>query len=70
MITLYGEDYFRKTWSAWVDAMINIFKNNNDMCRDLIKEIKCPTLIVHGKKDVMVDPEHPIYLHNSIPNSK
>ncbi|KAF7994504.1 hypothetical protein HCN44_003976 [Aphidius gifuensis] len=71
MIAMYGEDYFRKTWSLWVDAMINIYKKNNgDICRNLINKITCPTLIVHGNKDVMVDPEHPVYLHNCISNSK
>lgn len=71
MIAMYGEDYFRKTWSLWVDAMINIYKKNDgDICRNLINKITCPTLIVHGNKDVMVDPEHPVYLHSCISNSK
>ncbi|XP_074103127.1 valacyclovir hydrolase-like [Cotesia typhae] len=71
LIAIYGEEYFRKTWTAWVEAMDKIYKNNNgDICKDFISKIKCPTLIVHGKKDVLVDQSHPEYLKNNIPNSR
>ncbi|XP_015116955.1 valacyclovir hydrolase [Diachasma alloeum] len=71
LMAIYGEDYFRKTWAAWVEAMINLFeKNNGDLCRDSVARIVCPTLIVHGKKDVMVDGEHAEYLKNNISNSQ
>lgn len=71
LIAIYGEDYFRKTWAAWVDAMINLYqKKNGDLCKDSVTQIKCPTLIIHGNKDVIVDPEHPVYLKDNIPNSQ
>ena len=71
LLAIYGEDYFRKTWEAWIDAMINLYeKNKGDICRNHITRIKCPTLIVHGKKDIMVDGVHPIYLKQHIKNSK
>ncbi|KAH0567424.1 valacyclovir hydrolase-like [Cotesia glomerata] len=71
LIAIYGEEYFRKTWTAWVEAMDNIYKNNNgDICKNSLSKIKCPTLIVHGKKDVLVDQSHPEYLKNNIPNSR
>ncbi|CAD6214684.1 GSCOCG00004178001-RA-CDS [Cotesia congregata] len=54
LIAIYGEEYFRKTWTAWVEAMDKIYKNNNgDICKNSVSKIKCPTLIVHGKKDVL-----------------
>ncbi|XP_033225044.1 valacyclovir hydrolase-like [Belonocnema kinseyi] len=71
LLAIYGEDYFRKTWAAWIDSITEIYKKNNgDICKNDVARIKCPTLIVHGKKDVMVDFEHPFYLNKHIKNSQ
>ena len=71
LIAIYGEDYFRATWSAWVNAMSDLYqKKNGDICKECIPRIRCPTLIIHGSKDVMVDSEHPEYLIKNIPGSK
>lgn len=71
MIQVYGEDYFRKTWSEWIDAMLRLYKKQNgDLCKQVLSKIKCPTLIIHGAKDAMVLPEHPTYLKQNIANSK
>lgn len=70
-ITLYGKDYFQTTWSKWIDTMIVLFeKNNGNICNEHLAHIKCPTLIVHGKKDVLVSHEHPPYLNKHIKNSR
>ncbi|KAK2576965.1 hypothetical protein KPH14_011929 [Odynerus spinipes] len=71
LIEVYGEDYFRKTWSGWIDAMERLYeKQKGDICTKLVPHIKCPTLIVHGKKDIMVNEIHPKYLLEHIPNAK
>lgn len=71
MIQAYGEDYFRKTWSDWVDAVKRLYeKQNGDLCKQVLSKIRCPTLIVHGAKDAMVLAEHPEYLKQNIANSK
>lgn len=71
MISVYGEGYFRSTWASWVDAMVSIYeKNNGDICKNALPNIKCPTLIVHGAKDVMVHKNHPQFLADNIENSK
>lgn len=71
MLAAYGEEYFRNTWSAWVDAMTRLYEiGNGDICKKVLPKIKCPTLIVHGGKDVMVHPEHPTYLKEHIKNSR
>lgn len=71
MIQVYGEDYFRKTWSDWIDAMLRLYeKQNGDLCKQALSKIKCPTLIIHGNKDAMVLPEHPSYLKQNIANSR
>ncbi|XP_011878921.1 PREDICTED: valacyclovir hydrolase [Vollenhovia emeryi] len=71
MIKAYGEDYFRKMWSDWVDAVLRLFeKQNGDLCRQALPKIKCPTLIIHGAKDPVVLSEHPTYLKQNIAGSK
>ncbi|XP_015524239.1 valacyclovir hydrolase [Neodiprion lecontei] len=71
MIAVYGEGYFRSTWASWVDALSAIYeKNKGDICMNLLKQIQCPTLIVHGAKDVMVHKDHPTFLAENIKNSK
>jgi pimeloyl-ACP methyl ester carboxylesterase len=44
-----------------------IFSHNT--CRKL-KEMKVPTLILHGQKDVLIPPKNGEILHNYIPNSE
>jgi len=70
MIDMYGEEYFRKSWSSWVALFRNIYEKDGNLCKDTVKDIKCPTLIIHGMKDPMVPFEHAEYLHKNIPNSK
>ncbi|KOC68981.1 Valacyclovir hydrolase [Habropoda laboriosa] len=71
MVALYGEEYFRTMWFNWVDTLVRIAeKNNGDLCKTLLPQIQCPTLIVQGSKDVMVAAEHPIYLKDHIPGAK
>ena len=38
--------------------------------QELLADIKCPTLIIHGDKDPMVGDEHPQYLLDNIATSK
>lgn len=70
MIEMYGKEYFKKTWEGWVDCCIEIHAKGGDICKDELSKIKCPTLIIHGKKDPMVGMEHPEYLLNHIKNSE
>lgn len=71
LIEVYGEDYFRKIWTEWVETMERLQKiNDGDICKKVIPDIKCPTLIVHGKKDAMVNEIHPKYLLEHIKNSR
>lgn len=71
MIQVYGEDYFKKTWSSWIDGVLRLYeKQNGDVCKQVLSKIKCPTLIIHGAKDAMVLPEHPTYLKQNIADSK
>ncbi|KAG7213265.1 hypothetical protein KM043_002565 [Ampulex compressa] len=72
LIEIYGEDYFRKTWADWVDSVVKIARKRKDgnLCRELIPQIRCPTLIVRGAKDAMVLPEHGDYLKEHIAGAR
>ena len=37
---------------------------------EILKGINCPTLIMHGEHDVIVDPQHGVWLQKRIKNSK
>lgn len=70
-MALYGEEYFRKQWSNWVDAyQAYCEKRSGDICKDDLKKIKAKTLIIHGIKDPLVPLEHPDYLHHHIKGSR
>ena len=43
---------------------------DKNLCRQILPDIRCPSLIIHGNKDAMVASEHPEYLHKRIPNSR
>ncbi|XP_028619091.1 valacyclovir hydrolase [Grammomys surdaster] len=68
---LYGYDYFAKTCDKWVDA-INQFKHlpEGNICRHLLPQIQCPTLIVHGEKDPLVPRFHADFLLKHVKGSR
>merc|ERR1719273_1996643 len=72
MEAIYGQEYFAQLWGEWVDGMLAIADSNpqKNICRHLLADIKCPTLIIHGAKDPMVAKEHPDMLHKNILGSK
>lgn len=71
LIKLYTEEGFRKMWNDWCDTLQELYKNSNgNICKEYLDQIKCPTLIIHGDKDPMIIPEHPVYLTNHITGAK
>ncbi|CAK1541278.1 unnamed protein product [Leptosia nina] len=71
MIELYGEEKFTKYWTKWVETMEELFRaKNGDVCSELLKNIKTPTLILHGEKDPLVDGVHVSHLHTHITGSR
>ncbi|XP_068623926.1 valacyclovir hydrolase-like isoform X2 [Battus philenor] len=71
MIDVYGEEKFAKYWSDWVDGMVFISETKNgNICSELIKNITCPTFILHGEKDPLVDNVHVSHLHTNIESSR
>lgn len=69
-IEVYGEE-LEKYWHKWNDGVITVYNSNKgNICAHMLKDIKCPTLILYGEKDPMVDPVHATHLLTNIPNSR
>ncbi|KAL0623136.1 Valacyclovir hydrolase [Plecturocebus cupreus] len=68
---LYGYDYFARTCEKWVDG-ISQFKHlpNGNICRHLLPQVQCPTLIVHGEKDPLVPRFHADFIHEHVKGSR
>lgn len=68
---LYGKEEFPKLWNEWIETLIQIYKTKDgNICKEMLKNIKCPTFIVHGAKDPMIVPEHVPYLQHHITNTE
>jgi len=65
-VKLYGEELFDRLWTSFVDH----YCRYDDICRNDLKNIVCPTLILHGDLDALVAEEHPQYLVDNIKNAK
>ena len=70
MIEAYGEETFQRLWKQWVETMVDILKVDPDTCSEQLKNITCPTYILYGLKDKIVDPVHFPFICHHIKNSK
>lgn len=71
MEEMYGVELFRKTWEAWVDGIGQFAQRpKGSICIELLPQISCPTLIIHGEKDPMVPSFHPYFLLQHIKISR
>jgi len=66
MEDIYGKEGLEKLWHGWCDGYSAI----DDVCCDSLPKIKCPTFILHGMKDPMLDSCHYKYLHENIKGSE
>ncbi|XP_059611408.1 valacyclovir hydrolase [Phlebotomus argentipes] len=71
MEEVYGKQEFPKLWSEWIDTLLTIYKEKDgNLCKELLKDIHCPTLILHGEKDPMIVPEHVPFLMDKIKGAR
>ncbi|XP_030020201.2 valacyclovir hydrolase-like isoform X1 [Manduca sexta] len=71
MTAIYGEENFAKNFSKFVDAMVGIYnKKNGNFCLERLSDIKCPTFILHGKQDQLIDKFHASYFNTYISESR
>ncbi|VVC89108.1 unnamed protein product [Leptidea sinapis] len=71
MIELYGEERFTNYFAKWVDTMVELFQlKDGNICSEFLPKIKCPTFILYGEKDPLVDNVHVSHLHTHITGSR
>lgn len=71
MEEVYGSELFIKTWEGWVDGIGQFAQRpEGSICMELLPQISCPSLIIHGEKDPMVPSFHPQYLLKHIKGSR
>ena len=67
---IYG-DSMQSLWSRWIDSVKDTYeKRNGDLCLEEVKQVQCPTLIVHGAKDAVCPQFHANYLKENIRGSE
>jgi len=69
-VKVYGEDYFKTHWLKSMDATRKIHESGGDLCRKELSLVQCPTLVLHGKEDKWIKPNHPEYLTANIKNAR
>jgi len=74
LIEMYGEKYLLELNNGWLDeaevmAHSEVYKLGGQY-QETLKQVKCPTLLIHGMKDALVRVENPKYMMKSLPNSK
>ena len=72
METVYGED-FPEIWSHWMDAFVGVHFDPNrkgDLCTKEVTQVKSPSLVVHGDKDVLCPKFHADFLSKQLPNCR
>ncbi|CAH2085260.1 unnamed protein product [Euphydryas editha] len=71
LIEVYGKERLANYWASWVDAMVTIYNTKQgNICSELLKNIQCPTYILYGEKDPLVDCVHVSHLHTHISGSR
>jgi len=65
---VYGDELAASYWREWSHLHLKIYENGGDICKDHLAPIKCPTLVMHGKKDPVVPLYHLDYIAKNISN--
>jgi valacyclovir hydrolase len=64
---VYGKEGLQSLWGRFVDENYDQF---GDICSQDLALIKCPTLLIHGDRDVVIAKEHPAFLVQKIAGSR
>ena len=63
---IYGFDGLRKIFSGYLNEFNRL---QYFIPPEILKGINCPTLILHGERDVIINPHYAVYLQKRIQNS-
>eukprot|EP00927_Polykrikos_kofoidii_P051906 TRINITY_DN45682_c0_g1_i1.p1 TRINITY_DN45682_c0_g1~~TRINITY_DN45682_c0_g1_i1.p1 ORF type:complete len:292 (+),score=35.01 TRINITY_DN45682_c0_g1_i1:440-1315(+) len=68
-VALYGDD-LQPLWDGFCDTMKAIVASGGDICKEQARQVKCPTLVLHGGADPLVPACHPEWFRNNIPDAR
>jgi valacyclovir hydrolase len=68
MRAIYGEQ-LQPLWESYIAGLERIDAAGGNLYRDLLSNVRCSTLILHGDKDPLVALEHPLAIHHGIAGS-
>jgi valacyclovir hydrolase len=70
MAPVYGLEELQRMWTRFCDGMQRLHAERaGDVCRRALPAIRCPTLVMHGMKDPMIDGVHPHRFAQEIKNA-
>jgi len=63
---IYGND-LQPMWERYCDGYANLLKHDKAIIKaEELEAIRCPVFLLHGAKDPLVAPEHPVYFQKYI----
>jgi valacyclovir hydrolase len=66
---IYGDD-LQPLWEHYVAGLENLYAKGGELYLGDLHKIQCPTLILHGELDTMVQAMHPEIIHRGIASSE
>lgn len=69
MRAIYGDE-LDDLWDRYVSGQEALFNAGGDLYQDLLAQVTCPTLVLHGAKDPLVPALHPDAIHRGIAGSR
>jgi valacyclovir hydrolase len=69
MRAIYG-DGLDGLWERYVDGQVALFQAGGNLYRERLKDIGCPSFVLHGAKDPLVPVFHAQALHQGILGSR
>jgi len=63
---VYGDD-LQPMWERYCDGFVNLLKHNKPVIKvEELEAISCPVFLLHGAKDPLVAPEHPVHFQKHL----
>lgn len=74
LLEMYGEQYLLEMWNGWCDEAVRMsssstFKENGGSYQKIIASVQCPSLVIHGTKDSLVEIGAAYHLNKTLKGS-
>jgi valacyclovir hydrolase len=62
---VYG-DRLVELWNSYCDGMHHLHLRGGEICGDRLREVRCPTLVIHGEQDPLISEDRARAFQNGI----